>query len=192
MQDIINSLSTYGYIILFLYSLGGGFFALMAAGILSYAGKMDISLSISVAFVANFIGDLVLFYLGRYNKEIIMPYLKNHKRKLALSHLLMKRHGYKIIFIQKFIYGLKTLVPIAIGLTKYDMKKFTVLNLAAAALFSLTIGLLSYYAGAFLIKIVSYMGEKQWIAPAFLILIVTLIWFYFSKASKKREEEKDV
>ena len=57
MQDIINSVSTYGYIVLFLYSLGGGMVALIAAGILSFAGKMDITLSIIVAAVANTIGD---------------------------------------------------------------------------------------------------------------------------------------
>jgi len=186
LEEIINSLSTYGYIILFLYSLGGGFFALMAAGVLSYAGKMDLSLSIVIASVANFIGDLVLFYLGRYNKEIIMPYLKNHRRKLALSHILMKKHGYKIIFIQKFIYGLKTLVPIAIGLTKYDLKKFTLFNIAAAALFAVTIGFLSFYAGAFLIKAASYFSDKQWIAPLFLVVLVTLLWLYLSKASKRK------
>ena len=49
MQDIINSISTYGYVVLFFYSLGGGMVALIAAGILSFAGKMDITLSIIVA-----------------------------------------------------------------------------------------------------------------------------------------------
>lgn len=100
MEDIINSLSTYGYIILFLYSLGGGMVAIIAAGILSYAGKMDLSTSIAVAFVANALGDSMLFYMSRYNKAQVMPYLKKHKRKLALSHLLMKKHGDKIIFFK--------------------------------------------------------------------------------------------
>ncbi len=186
MEDIINSLSTYGYIILFLYSLGGGFVALMAAGILSYAGKMDLYLSMLVAFAANFIGDLALFYIGRYNKEIIMPYLKSHKRKLALSHLLMKKHGYKIIFIQKFIYGLKTLVPIAIGLTKYDFSKFTFFNLIASFVWALVIGYASYFAGGFLIKAFSFVGDKPWIVPLFLILLIWALWFYMSKASEKK------
>ncbi len=185
MQDIINSLSTYGYIILFLYSLGGGFLALMAAAVLSYAGKMDLFLSITVASLANFIGDEALFYLGRYNKEIIKPYLKNHKRKLALSHILMKKNGYKIIFIQKYIYGLKTLVPIAIGLTKYDFKKFTLFNFIAAIIWAVFIGLISFYAGGFLIKIASNVMDKPWIAPLFLVILIYLLWVYFNKATKK-------
>ncbi|HHH72356.1 MAG TPA: DedA family protein, partial [Sulfuricurvum sp.] len=32
MEDMFSNLATYGYIALFLYSLGGGFVGLMAAG----------------------------------------------------------------------------------------------------------------------------------------------------------------
>ena len=66
--------------------------AIIAAGILSYAGKMDLTTSIAVAFVANALGDSLLFYMSRYNKDLMMPYLRKHRRKLALSHILMKKH----------------------------------------------------------------------------------------------------
>jgi len=41
--------------------------------------------------------------------------MKNHRRKFALSNLLVKRYGDFSVFLQKFIYGVKTLVPIAMG-----------------------------------------------------------------------------
>ena len=68
MQETIDLIVKYGYVILFLYSLGGGFVALIGAAVLSYAGKMDLGLSIAVAVVANFLGDTLLFYLARYQK----------------------------------------------------------------------------------------------------------------------------
>ena len=67
---------------------------------LSYAGKMDLTTSILVAGFANVLGSSFLFYMGRYNKNALMPYIKAHRRKLALSHILMKKYGDKIIFIQ--------------------------------------------------------------------------------------------
>lgn len=185
MNDLFNSLSTYGYIILFLYSFGGGFFALVAAGILSYAGKMDITISITVAFIANFIGDTVLFYIARYNKSVIMPYIKKHRRKLALSSVMMKKYGDKIIFFQKFIYGVKTLVPIAIGFTRYDFKKFTVYNLISAFIWALVFGLGSFYAGEYLMKTVLFLKENIWITPVVLLTLLYAMWLYFQKMSKK-------
>lgn len=186
MQDILNSLSTYGYIILFLYSLGGGMVALIAAGVLSYGGHMDLSISILVAFVANTLGDLALFYMSRYNKSQMMPYLRKHRRKMALSHILMKKYGDKIIFIQKFIYGIKTLIPIVIGFTKYSAFKFNILNAVSALLWSLIVGIASYEAGSSLMKASVYISLHPWLAPLILVVLVGALWLYLKVATKKR------
>ena len=65
MEDTFSDLATYGYIGLFLYSFGGGFVALIGAGVLSFMGKMDITTSIAIAFTANALGDIALFYMAR-------------------------------------------------------------------------------------------------------------------------------
>jgi len=185
LGDIFSSIETYGYIILFLYSFGGGMVALIAAGVLSYAGKLDLTTSLAVAFLANTLGDMLLFYMGRYNKEQIMPYVHKHKRKLALSHILMKKHGWVIVFLQKYIYGVKTLIPIAIGLTKYNQNKFFILNIAAAFLWTLVIGLTSFYSGEAVMKLVDIISEKPYIAPMILFGFAGSIWFYLKYATKK-------
>ncbi len=189
MEDIINSLSTYGYIILFFYSLGGGMVAIIAAGILSYAGKMDLATSIAVAFVANALGDSLLFYMSKYNKTQIMPYLKNHRRKLALSHLLMKKYGDKIIFFQKFVYGIKTLIPIAIGLTKYPALKFNILNVISAAIWSLSLGSLSFYSGKALTNFSSYFSTYPWLAPLIVFTLMASLWYYFKIVTGKKSSK---
>ncbi len=47
MQDMIDTLIKYGYIVLFFYSLGGGMVGILAAGVLSSQGKMDLSFCIA-------------------------------------------------------------------------------------------------------------------------------------------------
>ncbi|WP_041959715.1 DedA family protein [Sulfurospirillum arsenophilum] len=186
MEDILSSLSTYGYIILFAYSFGGGMIAIIAAGVLAYAGKMDLTTSIVVAAFANVIGSSFLFYMGRYNKKALMPYIKAHRRKLALSHILMKKYGDKIIFIQKFIYGLKTLVPMTIGLTKYPQAKFHLLNTISAVAWAVILGIGSFMAGELLMRIAAYFSDNTFLAPLILFSIIGLIWFYFQTATKKK------
>ncbi|WP_456428523.1 DedA family protein [Nitratifractor sp.] len=145
MDEILNNLSLYGYIILAVYSFGGGMLALAGAGILSALGKMDIATSIAVATAANFVGDTVLFWLAQSNKKEVMKYLRKHRRKIAWTNLLMRRYGWMAVFIQKYIYGVKTLVPIIMGLSRYDFKKFVFLNFFASILWGLVVGLGSYY-----------------------------------------------
>ena len=93
MQEILTSLSTYGYILLFVYSLGGGMVGIIAAGVLSYLGKMDIRICIVFAAMGNFVGDSLIFYFTRYSKTQIMSYLRKQRRSLALSQILFKKYG---------------------------------------------------------------------------------------------------
>lgn len=186
MDDMLNNLSTYGYIVLFLYSLGGGFVALLGAGVLSFMGKMDLSLSIAIAFTANFIGDSLMFYMARYHKKEMMEYFRKHRRKLAFSHLLLKRRGSWIIIIKKFIYGLKTLVPLAIGLTKYDFWKFSLYNAIGALIWAVIVGGGSYLFGGALIEGYKTVADKPYLAPIMLVIVGGSVWIYLSRATKKQ------
>lgn len=186
MDDMLNNLSTYGYIVLFLYSLGGGLVALIGAGVLSFMGKMDLTLSITIAFIANFIGDGLLFYMARYHKREMMDYLSKHKRKLAFSHLLLKRRGGWIVIIKKFIYGLKTLIPLAVGLTKYDFWKFSLYNALGALIWAIVVGGGSYLFGGAIIEGFKMVSDKPYLAPVSLIIIGASVWFYLTQATKRR------
>jgi len=187
LEDTFSNLATYGYIGLFLYSLGGGFVAIVGAGVLSFMGKMDLTTSMLIAFSANAIGDVMLFYMARYQKSTMMEGLRKHRRKLALSHVMMKKYGSWIILIQKFVYGIKTLIPIAIGLTKYDFKRFAILNFFSSIVWVLVFGLGSYYSGEPLMKVASLIGEKPWIAPIILVVFGGSLWLYLEKATKKKK-----
>lgn len=186
MEEMFSKLSTYGYLILFLYTLGGGMIALIAAGMLSFIGKMDITLCIVVATISNFIGDTILFWLSRYNKKEFSPFIKKQRRNLALSQILFKKYGDRIILVQKFIYGLKTLIPIAIGLTKYSFAKFSFLNAFSSAIWAITIGLVSYFAGDFVLQIYEKIKIYPWLTPLVLGVIIALIVIYFKFAIKRR------
>ncbi len=186
MEDTFSNLATYGYIGLFLYSLGGGFVALVGAGVLSFMGKMDLTLVIFIAFIANALGDVLLFYMARYQKSMMMDGIRKHRRKLALSHIMMKKYGSWIILLQKFVYGIKTLIPIAIGLTKYDFKKFIILNILSAGVWALVVGLGSYYSGDLLVSLVETISDKPWIAPIIVVIFGGSLWLYLTQATKKK------
>lgn len=175
MEDMIRD---WGYIILFLYSFGGGFLALVVAGILSFSGELNIVVAILVAGVANFIGDQFLFTIARKNKNQAKQMMEKHKRKIAMAHLLMRKYGSWVIFLQKYIYGIKTLIPLAMGLTKYDYKKFMFFNVFATALWALIIGLGSYMLGDL---VYTYIEEFKTYALVFVTLIVMAIFSLYRK-----------
>ena len=181
-----SSLETWGYLAIAFFAFGGSLFIVAAAGVFSFMGNMDLTIAMSVATVSNFLGDIFLFYLGKYQKKEIQPYFAKHKRKIALATLLMRKYGILAIFIQKFLYGIKTLVPISMALAKYDFKKFAFYNIFASIIFVLTIGLSAYYSSEAIIAFFGVIQESPWIAPVVLFSIIGLVWFIMERMTKKR------
>ena len=178
MEELIRD---WGYIVLFLYSFGGGFVALVVAGILSYSGELNILIVLVVAGVANFIGDQFLFTIARNNKDSAKKMMQKHRRKIAMSHLMMRRYGSWVIFLQKYIYGIKTLIPLAMGLTKYDYKKFIFFNFFATIVWTLIIGISSYMLGNL---IYTYIDEFKTYGLIVIVLILLTVIYGFRKLSK--------
>jgi len=116
-QLFIELLVDYGYIILFLEYYGRGM-GLVMAGILSYTGDMNLYKAILVASLGGFTGDQFFFFVGRFNRNFVQKKFVKHRRKFALATLLLNKYGWYIIFLQRYLYGLRTIIPITIGTTR--------------------------------------------------------------------------
>jgi membrane protein DedA with SNARE-associated domain len=186
VEGALSSIETWGYLAIAFFSFGGSLVTVAAAGVFSFMGKIDLTTVLIVAGVSNFLGDTFLFYLGKYHKQDIEKYFVKHKRKIALSTLIMRKYGVWAIFIQKFLYGIKTLVPLSMAISKYDFKKFTFYNLFASAFFVVVIGLSAYYSSEAIIAGFNVVSEKPWIAPVILFGIVGGAWFLMERMTKKK------
>ncbi|MDO4673744.1 DedA family protein [Campylobacter sp.] len=185
MQDMMDTLLRYGYVVLFFYSLGGGMVGILCAGVLSSLGKMELSWCIALAFIANTLGSSGLYFLGKHGKKDFLPYFKKHRRKLALALLKVKQHGTILILTQKFIYGLKTLIPLAAALAKYDLKRFLFLNALASFIWALSLGLVGFAFGGLVEKIFEKFGNYSYASFLFLGLLIALLLGYLAKFSQK-------
>ena len=190
MENVGQYLIDYGYLFLFLYSLGGGFVGLVVASVFSQTGSMqepmNIQIVILVAFVSNFLGDNLLVYMSKYQKKDFMSYINKHKRKLALCRMWIYKYEYSVIFIQKFVYGIKTLIPITIGLSGYSVKKFIIINLFASLFWALSVGYLSYYLSSYVTSFFEFFDNQPYIPIAILIVLILGFLSLVSKLTQKK------
>jgi len=190
MEDILTSLSTYGYIILALYSFGGGMVAIIGASILSSLGEMNIIITIIVASISNMAGDFFLYYMGRYHKGDIKrhDFFIKHRRKMALSRLLIRNYDKAVIFIQKYLYGVKTLVPIMFGISNYNLQRFIILNIIASIVWAIVIGVGTYNSANFMIELFKEDGFNTVYFIAGFFLMLFAIWKYLDYKLDKRKK----
>ncbi|MDO7252387.1 DedA family protein [Helicobacter cappadocius] len=185
IQSFQDSYQTWGYLLLFVYCMGSGYVGIVVAGILSSLGSMDIGISIIVAFLGNTFGSSILAFLGRYQKNEILKYFAKHRRKVALVHIWMKKYGVWLILFNKYIYGIKTIVPIAIGVSKYKMGQFLILNAIACLIWAFLIGMVSFFASEFVKKIFSYIADKPYLMPIIFLILLGIVWILLKKISKR-------
>lgn len=185
MQETIHSLEQWGYVLLFLYSLGGGYVGLITAGILSALGKMDLSLAIFVAALGNIVGSTLLAYLARYQKQEILALLQKHRRKIALSQIWLKRYGVWLIIFSKYLYGIKTIVPLAIGFNRFSLKTFALINALSCVLWALVVGICGYYASSGVIAVLEKIDANSYMIPLVLLALGAVFYLIIARISKK-------
>jgi membrane protein DedA with SNARE-associated domain len=185
-EILIELMKEYSYIILYCWSILEGESGLIMAGIFSHTGDMNLYLSIFIAGLGGFTGDQIYFWIGRYNKNFVHRKFKNQRRKFALAHLLLKKYGWPIIFIQRYMYGLRTVIPISIGLTRYSAKMFAVINILSAWVWATFTIVPAWYFGEEILKILKIAKDYWYIALPFALVISSSIYFYFHKATQKK------
>ncbi len=178
-------LKEYGYVILFFWCIMEGEMALIMAGILSHTGDMFLPLAIFIAGLGGFAGDQIYFYIGRHNKKYIYKKLRKQRRKFAIAHVLLKKHGWQIIFMQRYMYGLRTVIPMSIGLTRYSAKKFAFINLLSAwAWASITI-IPAWYLGEEILLILETAKQYWYLALPLAGGFLAFIIIFFKRVENK-------
>lgn len=177
LKGLMFDYQEYAYIILLVWCFLEGEIALILAGVMCHMGLMHIALAIPVAGLGAFIGDQFYFYLGRYNKQFILNKLKKQKRKFAIAHLMLKQYGSIIIFIQRYMYGFRIIIPVSIGITRYDSKKYAMINAISSVLWAAITIVPAWYFGEEIWQFVGW-AEEHWYYAVPIILGAVGLFFY--------------
>jgi len=186
----IDWLKEYGYIVLFAWSILEGELGLIMAGIMSHTGDMFLPLAIVVGAFGGFVGDQIYFYIGRFNKKYIHNKIRSQRTKFALAHLLLKKYGWPIIFAQRYMYGMRTIIPMAIGLTKYSSRQFAIINFVSAIFWASITIIPAYFYGNELLNLLKWIKAHWYFAIPLIIIIVVTIGYNLNKFEKNLVEKR--
>ncbi|WP_310442345.1 DedA family protein [Sulfurimonas sp.] len=186
----IDWLKEYGYIVLFAWSILEGELGLIMAGIMSHTGDMFLPLALFVGAFGGFVGDQIYFYIGRFNKKYIHNKIRSQRTKFALAHLLLKKYGWPIIFAQRYMYGMRTVIPMAIGLTKYSSRQFAIINFVSAIFWASITIIPAYFYGNELLNLLKWIKAHWYFAIPLIIIIVVTIGYNLNKFEKNLVEKR--
>lgn len=169
----------YGYAVVLLGTFLEGETILIMAGFAAHRGYLNLYWVIALATAGSFLGDQLYFYLGkRYGWRIFERFPKLKPRALRVQALLERYHLPLILGI-RFLYGLRIVGPLAIGMSSVSRIRFFGLNLLGAIAWAMLIGGAGYLFGYALELLLADIKRYE---EAFLALIVIagiVVWLVY-------------
>jgi len=180
----------FGYPAIFIGTFLEGETILIIGGFIAYQGYLSIFFVIAIAFLGSLFGDQLYFLLGRYKGQSILKRHKAWEGRIARFQSLFDRYGTFIILGFRFMYGLRTISPFAIGLCSISVKKFLVLNMISAAVWAIALGVSGYYFGRVMESVIKNVKRYELVFITGLIMISIILFIIKRARNRKRDLDK--
>jgi len=146
-MSIAALIQDYGYVAVFVGTLLEGESVLILAGFAAHLGYLALPGVIVTAVIGSFLGDQFFFYLGRrYGQALLQRFPILAARAVRMQRLLQRFHLPLILGV-RFLYGLRTVGPMVIGMSGIAWPRFFLLNLIGAITWAITIAGAGYLFG---------------------------------------------
>lgn len=140
-------LQHYGLAALFVGAAVEGETVVVAGGLLAHKGYVPLGGAMAAASAGSFVADQLFFLAGRRFRD--HRWVKSVREKPAFARALgwLERYPIGFIFAFRFIYGLRTVSPVAIGTSRVEARTFLIVNIVAAIVWGVTFTTIGYLFG---------------------------------------------
>jgi membrane protein DedA with SNARE-associated domain len=146
-MSLENLIHNYGYLAILIGTFLEGETILLLGGLTAKLGYLKLPWVITCAFFGTLAGDQLFFFLGRYRGAAFLQRRPSWRQRAAKVDDILQRHRIPIILGFRFLYGLRTVTPFVIGMSRIPILEFMILNILGAAVWAIVIGGLGYIFG---------------------------------------------
>lgn len=155
-----------------------GSITMTAIGAMIGAGWLPGYITLSIATLGAFMGDIVSFLLGYIFKDKlrnIWPF-KQHPKIISFSTEFIGKHGGKSILIGRFVGAARSAVPMVAGLLHLSWIRFLLAAFPTSILWTIAYTLPGILFGAFSLEIPPKLLTEYLIVG---VLIISLLWLSY-------------
>ncbi len=194
-MTLVSFIETYGYFALLVGAFFEGETTMVLGGLAAYWGYLDLPWVILTSFAGTVIGDQLFFYLGRWHSRAILTWRPGLESRLDRVNRLIERHQMKLILIFRFLYGLRIITLLGLGMSRVPATYFFLLSFFSALVWAATMGVGGYLFGNVLwvvIVNIRHYGNRVFLLIAILGGLTWGIYRYLSKRPGKRNAKEEV
>ncbi len=184
-MDIPGLLNSHVYTAIFLGSLVEGETTVVLAGFAAHQGYAPWWAVTLLAAVINFCWDQSFYALGRWRGDWVLARLPRLRSGVDRMTPLLHRHRRWVIFGVRFMYGLRTAGPIALGLARVPWPDFLVFNALGALVWATLFSALGYVFGKAIAIAIGEIARYE-AQAAVAILVAGILGFAIHRLRRVR------
>ena len=146
-MDLASLIRDWGYPVVFAGSLVEGETILALAAVAAHRGYLALPWVIAVGAAGGFLGDQAYFLVGRAGGERVLARWPQLRPGAERVRQLLDRYDAPLILAVRFLYGLRTIGPIAIGMSRVHWLRFALFNFIGAILWAALVAGAGYALG---------------------------------------------
>ncbi len=142
-----------------------------AAGILSAYGRLNAWAALGCCLLGAVAGDCVMYWIGYHfgpgvlwNRGWFTRLVS--RRRQAKAERMFRRHGFKVLFVARFLVGLRSPAYLSAGMLRLPFRRFLLIDLISAGTVVCTFFGLTFFWGQSLVA---------WISRAEVLLSATVL-----------------
>lgn len=173
-----------GYPALMIGLLLEGETILVIGAFMAHRGYFSLPAVMLIALMITFSSDQFFFWLGRIKGNEFLEKRPNWKPKVEKAEFLLHRNTTWLFLGFRFMYGLRTVMPFVFGMSKFDPKRFAILNFIGSVTWVLIFGMTGYVFGQIVEVIIADVERYELWLILGIGIIGSIVWLYRKHTSK--------
>lgn len=193
---LIQQHSDFFYLVTFVWTALEGETFVIFAGLAAQRGLLNVYLLFLAAALGSMLGDQVMFFVGRkWGRRIVHKFPKLIP-KLERIFTALEKYSVSFILSYRFMYGVRNVSALAIGMSQISWRHFTLWNTIASFLWSAVFCGAGYLFGDLMERFgfsdedtVNFEVRNLMIAALGLFLLVVAMRVFYARRKSQQDAQ---
>lgn len=186
-MTLATFIHTYGYIGVLIGTFLEGETTLLLAAFAAHQGYMELPYVMVAASIGGLCGDQSFFWLGRKRREKTLAKHPSLARRIAKAQILMEQYRKLLMFLFRFMYGLRTVIPFALGMSKAPATEFITFSAISSVVWAILVGGAGFLFGNVLESMMGDIKRYEFLVLLAIAGIGAILWAICLYRRKKKD-----